>query len=77
MSRPADLPVGLPVAGEGAELCPELAGQLIGPRYPSASRLAALGAARQAAGEEPDLPEPLYLRRPDAREPGKPKRVTP
>jgi tRNA threonylcarbamoyladenosine biosynthesis protein TsaB len=77
VSRPADLPIGLPVAGEGAELYPELAGQQIGPRYPSAARLAALGAARQAAGEAPDLPEPLYLRKPDAREPGKPKRVTP
>jgi tRNA threonylcarbamoyladenosine biosynthesis protein TsaB len=77
VSRPADLPVGLPVAGEGAELYPELADLLIGPRYPSAARLAALGAARQAAGEAPGLPEPLYLRRPDAREPGKPKRVTP
>jgi tRNA threonylcarbamoyl adenosine modification protein YeaZ len=77
VSRPADLPAGLPVAGEGAELYPDLAGQPIGPRYPSAARLAALAAARQAAGEPPGPPEPLYLRRPDAREPGKPKRVTP
>lgn len=77
VSRPADLPAGLLVAGEGAELYPELAGQPIGPRYPSAARLAALAAARRAAGEPPGLPEPLYLRRPDAREPGRPKRVTP
>jgi tRNA threonylcarbamoyladenosine biosynthesis protein TsaB len=77
VSRPAELPAGLPVAGEGAQLYAELAGQPLGPRYPSAARLAALAAARQVAGEGPGLPEPLYLRRPDAREPGKPKRVTP
>ena len=81
VSRPADLlaglPPGLPVAGEGALLYPELAGRPLGPRYPSAARLAALAAARQAAGEPPNPAEPLYLRRPDAREPGKPKRVTP
>jgi tRNA threonylcarbamoyl adenosine modification protein YeaZ len=80
VSRPGDLPAGLPVAGEGAELYPELAGRAgapMGPRYPSAASLAALAAARQAAGETPGPAEPLYLRRPDAREPGKPKRVTP
>jgi tRNA threonylcarbamoyl adenosine modification protein YeaZ len=77
VGRPADLPPGLPVAGEGAALYPELAAQPIGPRYPSAARLAALAAARVAAGAAPHPPEPLYLRRPDAREPGKPKRVTP
>jgi tRNA threonylcarbamoyl adenosine modification protein YeaZ len=77
VSRPADLPAGLPVAGEGAVLYPGLTGRPIGPRYPSAARLAILGAARQAAGAPPGLAEPLYLRRPDAREPGKPKRVTP
>jgi tRNA threonylcarbamoyladenosine biosynthesis protein TsaB len=77
VSRPADLPAGLPVAGEGAVLYPELTARPIGPRYPSAARLAALGAARQAAGAAPGPAEPLYLRRPDAREPGRPKRVTP
>ena len=91
VSRPADLLAalatgpagraavlaGLPVAGEGAVLYPDLAGRPLEPRYPSAARLAALAAARQAAGHAPTLPEPLYLRRPDARAPGKPKRVTP
>ncbi len=77
VSRPADLPPGLPVAGEGAVLYPELVARPIGPRYPSAARLAALAAARAAAGAAPHPPDPLYLRRPDAREPGKPKRVTP
>jgi len=79
VSRPADLPAGLPVAGEGPLLYPELADGAapIGPIYPSAARLAAMAAARQATGEPPGPAEPLYLRRPDAREPGKPKRVTP
>jgi tRNA threonylcarbamoyl adenosine modification protein YeaZ len=74
---PAALPTGLPVAGDGAFLYPELAGQPIGPRFPAAAQLAVL-AARRAIADEPPLPaEPLYLRRPDAREPGRPKRVTP
>jgi tRNA threonylcarbamoyl adenosine modification protein YeaZ len=77
VSRPADLPPGLPVAGEGAVLYPELVSRPIGPRYPAAASLASLAAARAKAGEAPGAPEPLYLRRPDAREPGKPKRVTP
>ena len=77
VSRPADLPPGLPVAGEGAVLYPELASLPIGPRYPAAASLAGLAAARAKLGEAPGSPEPLYLRRPDAREPGKPKRVTP
>jgi tRNA threonylcarbamoyl adenosine modification protein YeaZ len=80
VSRPVDLPAGLPVAGAGVELYPELGGgtgTAIGPRYPSAERLAAMAAARVAAGQAPGAPDPLYLRRPDAREPGKPKRVTP
>jgi tRNA threonylcarbamoyl adenosine modification protein YeaZ len=74
---PADLPAGLPVAGEGAVLYAELSAAALPPRYPAAAELAALSAARIAAGQPPEPPEPLYLRRPDAREPGKPKRVTP
>jgi tRNA threonylcarbamoyl adenosine modification protein YeaZ len=77
VSRPADLPAGLPVAGEGPALHPELAACPLEPRYPSAARLATMAVARAAAGDAPQPPEPLYLRRPDAREPGKPKRVTP
>jgi tRNA threonylcarbamoyl adenosine modification protein YeaZ len=80
VGRPSDLPAGLPVAGGGAEEYPELGGGTaapIPPRYPSAARLAALAMARLAVGAEPGPAEPLYLRRPDAREPGKPKRVTP
>ena len=77
VGRPAELPAGLPVAGEGPAIYPELAGQPLDPRFPVASQLAVIAAARLGAGE-PALPaEPLYLRRPDAREPGRPKRVTP
>lgn len=77
VSPAADLPAGLPVAGEGARLYPELVEQALEPAYPSAARLAALAAERIAAGTPPAPPHPLYLRRPDAREPGRPKRVTP
>ena len=74
---PAALPAGLPVAGDGGLLYPELAGRSIGPRFPAAAQLAVLAASRAAAGQPPLAAEPLYLRRPDAREPGQPKRVTP
>jgi tRNA threonylcarbamoyl adenosine modification protein YeaZ len=74
---PSALPTGLPVAGDGAFLYPELAGQPIGPRFPEAAQLAILTAQRAVAAEPPLPAEPLYLRRPDAREPGRPKRVTP
>jgi tRNA threonylcarbamoyladenosine biosynthesis protein TsaB len=77
VSRPADLPAGLPVAGEGAVLYPDLGIQPIAPRYPAAAQLAWLAVKRLSGGIPPDPTEPLYLRRPDAREPGQPKRVTP
>lgn len=76
VGKPADLPAGLPVAGEGAALYPELAADPLEPRFPDAAQLAGLAAARGHAGQPPRPPEPLYLRRPDAREPGPPKRVT-
>ena len=74
---PAALPAGLPVAGEGAHAYPELLGEPIGPRYPSAATAAVWCAARLAAGEPLGPPNPLYLRRPDARVPGAPKSVLP
>jgi tRNA threonylcarbamoyladenosine biosynthesis protein TsaB len=76
---PAALPPGYPMAGEGPRLHAELAAEseLIGPCYPAAAELAALSARHALLGIPPSLPEPLYLRRPDAREPGRPKRVTP
>lgn len=73
---PADLPAGLPVAGEGAVLYPELSATPLPPRFPAAAQLAGLAVSRIRAGQPPEPPEPLYLRRPDAREPGPPKRVT-
>jgi tRNA threonylcarbamoyladenosine biosynthesis protein TsaB len=83
----------LPAAGEGPMLYPEFFPTSSGPAFPAAATLcrlaatalgraetaAAAGADAEAAGRWPVLlpPEPLYLRRPDAREPGAPKRVTP
>ena len=70
---------GLAVAGHGGQLYPESFGEVIGPAYPDARTLCALVAGRARLRDTvPVLPaEPLYLRRPDAREPGPPKRVTP
>jgi tRNA threonylcarbamoyladenosine biosynthesis protein TsaB len=68
----------LAVAGAGGQLYPEAFGELIGPAYPDARILCAIAAGRLGAGQVPLLAAgPLYLRRPDAREPGPPKRVTP
>lgn len=74
---PGQLPADLPVAGEGALIYPELAARSIEPGFPSAATLAGIAARRLADGQPPLPAEPLYLRRPDAREPGPPKRVTP
>lgn len=74
---PALVPASFPVAGEGPVLYPEIAAERIGPRYPSAAQLASIAAKRQAAGSPAGPADPMYLRRPDAREPGRPKRVTP
>jgi len=77
VSRPADLPPGMAVAGEAALIYPDLTDRPLNPAFPSAAELAAIAAGRLARGEPPQPAVPLYLRRPDAREPGKPKRVTP
>jgi tRNA threonylcarbamoyl adenosine modification protein YeaZ len=63
----------LAVAGAGGELYPAAFGELLQPAHPDARTLCEI----VASGGETMLPEPLYLRRPDAREPGAPKRVTP
>lgn len=75
----AELPAGSPVAGQGPQLYSELAAafETIEPAYPDAADLARIVAERIARGLPADPAEPLYLRRPDAREPGRPKRVTP
>jgi tRNA threonylcarbamoyl adenosine modification protein YeaZ len=77
VGRASELPDGLPVAGEGGAIYPELASRAIEPRYPAALSLAGIAARRLRAGLPPMPAEPLYLRKPDAREPGPPKRVTP
>jgi tRNA threonylcarbamoyladenosine biosynthesis protein TsaB len=77
VSYPGDLPPGLPVAGEAALIYPDLSDRVLSPAFPSAAELAVIAASRLARGEPPQPAVPLYLRRPDAREPGKPKRVTP
>jgi tRNA threonylcarbamoyladenosine biosynthesis protein TsaB len=77
VSAPGEAGADCPVAGQGALLYPAELGAPIEPPYPSAAWLAILTAER-IARDEPALPaEPLYLRRPDARIPGPPKRVTP
>ena len=76
------------MAGTGGQLYPEAFGAVIGPAYPDARTLCAIVAGQlgEQAVPSPAMPwpavsllaaEPLYLRRPDAREPGPPKRVTP
>jgi tRNA threonylcarbamoyladenosine biosynthesis protein TsaB len=74
----------LPVAGSGGQLYPAAFGPVTGPAYPDARTLCAIVAGQlgaRAGLSRPAVPllaaEPLYLRRPDAREPGPPKRVTP
>jgi tRNA threonylcarbamoyl adenosine modification protein YeaZ len=73
VERPAAVATRLPVAGEGAVLYPESFPHPVGPTRPSAGWL-----ARVVAEERAELldPEPLYLRRPDAVEPARPKPVS-
>jgi tRNA threonylcarbamoyladenosine biosynthesis protein TsaB len=82
---PADVKsAGLPVAGRGALLYPgallesgDVARQ---PLDPTARDLAGIVATALRTPEASGVlmpPEPLYLRRPDAREPGVRKRVLP
>lgn len=81
VSVPAKVPDhGLRVAGEGPLLYPEVLPNPVAPTYPAAATLCRLAAEALVRGETAAVllaPEPLYLRRPDAREPGAPKRVTP
>jgi tRNA threonylcarbamoyladenosine biosynthesis protein TsaB len=69
----------LPVAGDGGTIYPEAFGEPLAPAHPDARVLCEIVARRLSSNSGPDLlpAEPLYLRRPDAREPGAPKRVTP
>jgi tRNA threonylcarbamoyl adenosine modification protein YeaZ len=73
VDRPAALATDAPVVGEGAALSPEDFPNRTGPAAPSAGWLARVVVDRRAELLDP---EPLYLRRPDAVAPGKPKRVS-
>lgn len=80
VARPAEIAdqlTGLPVVGEGPHLYPDFFPKAGVPRYPSAAFLAELVARRlDTEGAEILPPEPLYLRRPDAVEPGARKPVS-
>lgn len=67
----------VPVAGEGARLYPDVLPGGREPLYPDAGSLCGIVAGALVAGAGLVPAEPLYLRRPDAREPGAPKRVSP
>lgn len=73
VSKPGDVATDLPVVGRGALLYPEAFPSFSVPENPSAAVL-----ARVVTDERAELldPDPLYLRRPDAVAPGKPKRVS-
>ena len=77
VGAPSGLDPSVPAAGEGPRLYPAAFGEPIGPRYPAAAQLAGFIAERLRLGLALDPPDPLYLRKPDARVPGPPKRVSP
>ena len=62
------------VVGDGAQLYGFATDQES--RYPSVARLAEVAVRRHVEGEDPLPLTPLYLRRPDATEPGAAKKVT-
>jgi tRNA threonylcarbamoyladenosine biosynthesis protein TsaB len=71
--KPADAATGVTVVGRGGSLYPEEFPNRTGPEHPSAAVLCDVVARRRFEILDPD---PMYLRRPDAVEPGKPKRVS-
>jgi tRNA threonylcarbamoyladenosine biosynthesis protein TsaB len=73
VGRPADVATGGPVVGSGARLYPEAFPHPVGPEYPDAGVLALVVIEERAELLDP---EPLYLRRPDAAMPGRPKPVS-
>jgi tRNA threonylcarbamoyladenosine biosynthesis protein TsaB len=75
VALPASLAHAGPVVGEGAALYPAAFPDARPPVHPDPAVLARLVEATLAAGRECLPPEPLYLRRPDAVEPGERKRV--
>lgn len=78
VSAPADVDPGdvTTAAGHGAQLYADVLGlPVIEPLYPTPRGLVRVAAAALAAGDEPEPLTPLYLRRPDAKEPGERKRA--
>jgi tRNA threonylcarbamoyl adenosine modification protein YeaZ len=75
VALPAALAHDGPVVGEGAVLYPTAFPDARPPLYPDPVQLARLVEATLAGGRECLGPEPLYLRRPDAVEPGQRKKV--
>jgi tRNA threonylcarbamoyladenosine biosynthesis protein TsaB len=71
--KPAVAKTDGPVVGRGGVLYPDAFPNSVGPEHPSASILCDVVVNRRF---EILAPDPLYLRRPDAAEPGKPKRVS-
>ncbi len=76
VARPADVATDAPVVGPGAELYPQAFPDGRPPLLPSAGWLARVVAATLAESGRTLPPEPLYLRRPDAAEPHRPKPVS-
>jgi tRNA threonylcarbamoyl adenosine modification protein YeaZ len=90
VDKPQDLPGGIPLVGAGGRMYAETVGAsrlLDAPDYPFAGALAALAAEQLGerdvrevveSGTHPvlSLPLPIYLRRPDARVPSAPKKVS-
>jgi ribosomal-protein-alanine N-acetyltransferase len=78
VSRPADVAAGSgAMAGAGARLYADVLGpSLIDRDFPCATALVQRAADRIRTGAPTELLTPLYLRRPDAVEPGRPKVVT-
>jgi tRNA threonylcarbamoyl adenosine modification protein YeaZ len=80
VARPADVVAelrGIPVVGDGAQLYAEVFRDLDvrpEPRYPSAAAIVSVIASHVGSPAEPL--RPMYLRRPDAEQPGPPKKVT-
>jgi tRNA threonylcarbamoyl adenosine modification protein YeaZ len=71
--KPIDAKTDGLVVGRGGLLYPDAFPNAVGPEHPSASVLCDVVVNRRFEIVEPN---PLYLRRPDAAEPGKPKRVS-
>jgi tRNA threonylcarbamoyl adenosine modification protein YeaZ len=71
--KPIDAKTDGLVVGRGGMLYPDAFPNAVGPEHPSASVLCDVVVNRRFEIGEP---APLYLRRPDAAEPGKPKRVS-